>query len=279
MIIGISGRMGAGKDTLGMVLQALTMPGVRRWKGDPIGYAEAYKGQPNLKGGWKIVKFADKLKEIASLILGVPREKFEDQVFKDSVLGPEYNTWRVYFTRNDEQYGQDFLSQQEAARWEANERLSLRWPRTVGTYIEEHKMTVREFLQKLGTEAMREGIHTNIWINALFADYKATGMQVAHTKSQTLPNWIVTDVRFPNEAQSIIDRGGVIVRIDRPNNPIPSGKHKSEHALDTWSFDMKVVNSDTDIEGLVHCAKRVLAKVKYEDTDSSGHSRETRDTE
>jgi hypothetical protein len=32
-------------------------------------------------------------------------------------------------------------------------------------------MSVRELLQKLGTEAMRDGLHTNVWVNALFSDY------------------------------------------------------------------------------------------------------------
>lgn len=32
-------------------------------------------------------------------------------------------------------------------------------------------MTYREFLQRLGTEAMREGLHEEVWVNALFADY------------------------------------------------------------------------------------------------------------
>jgi hypothetical protein len=32
-------------------------------------------------------------------------------------------------------------------------------------------MSVRKLLQKLGTEAMRDGLHTNVWCNALFSDY------------------------------------------------------------------------------------------------------------
>ena len=33
-------------------------------------------------------------------------------------------------------------------------------------------MTYRDLLQKLGTEAMRSGLHKNVWVNALFADYQ-----------------------------------------------------------------------------------------------------------
>ena len=29
------------------------------------------------------------------------------------------------------------------------------------------------------------------------------------------PNWIITDVRFPNEADAIKGRGGIIIRVNR----------------------------------------------------------------
>ena len=74
-------------------------------------------------------------------------------------------------------------------------------------------MTYREFLQKLGTEAMRDGLHTNVWVNALFADYiphkKEGGFQRSVKDTNGIPydfeyeveypNWIITDMRFPNE--------------------------------------------------------------------------------
>lgn len=82
MIIGINGYIGSGKDTVGMILQALTMEHKGAWYNNPAGYTEGYKDRPNLKGGWQIRKFAGKLKQIASIITGIPVEKFEDQEFK-----------------------------------------------------------------------------------------------------------------------------------------------------------------------------------------------------
>ena len=98
MIIGINGEIGHGKDTLGMILQALTMHkkyNVEDWLNDPIGYTIHYKNRPNLCGGWKIVKFADKLKETVSLLTGIPREKLEDPEIKKSKLGPEWDNRTV----------------------------------------------------------------------------------------------------------------------------------------------------------------------------------------
>ena len=33
-------------------------------------------------------------------------------------------------------------------------------------------ITIRQFLQRLGTEAIRDNLHSNAWVNALLADYK-----------------------------------------------------------------------------------------------------------
>lgn len=107
-----------------------------------------------------------------------------------------------------------------------------------------YTMTYREFLQTLGTEAIRDSIHPNAWVNALMADYTPDD------------HWVVTDVRFPNEANAIKEVGGVIVRINRPSKP-PVNKHLSEIALDQWEFDYHVEN-DKDIVDLLMPAKKIL---------------------
>lgn len=113
-------------------------------------------------------------------------------------------------------------------------------------------MTVREFLQKLGTEAVRNNLHTNAWVNATFADYETT--YPVHDKEgalvipPTTKKWIITDVRFPNEAQAIKDRGGVLIRVNRPG--IPVGEHPSEIALDDYTGFDYVIGNDTDLRNL-----------------------------
>lgn len=49
--------------------------------------------------------------------------------------------------------------------------------------------------------------------------WKHVGKQVKEVEPilpVNMPNWIITDVRFPNEAQAIKDRGGVLIRVNRP---------------------------------------------------------------
>jgi dephospho-CoA kinase len=71
-------------------------------------------------------------------------------------------------------------------------------------FLKEWGMTRRTFLQQFGTESLRNTFHEQIWVKALFADYKP------HM------NWIISDTRFINEANEIKKRKGKILRIERP---------------------------------------------------------------
>lgn len=218
MIIGINGRVGSGKDTVGRIIQYL----IRDKQND--GFSANVKLEDTLNltisdpyhSGWEIKKFAAKLKQIASLLTGIPVEKFESQDFKKTDL-PE--CWHTFDNTHH--------------------------------YLP--PMTVREFLQKLGTEAIRDNIHTNAWVNALFADYtmiypkgfnpenKPIDEQTAIMWGRT-PNWIITDCRFPNEAQAIKDKGGVVIRVTRPGENL-ADLHPSETSLDNWKFDYLLENT------------------------------------
>lgn len=195
MIIGLSGYMGSGKDTAGQIIQKFTQSVEAR---DDMGAGYIVRQFFHIK------KFSAKLKELASLMLGIPVEKFEDQDFKKSKLGPEWSN-----------------------------------------------MTVREFLQKLGTDAIRDKLHKDAWVNAAMAEYKESS------------NWIFTDVRFPNEAQAIKDRGGIIIRLNRypPGcSPKLMDLHESEIGLDDWDFDYVIYNLGT-LEDLENQIKEILTKI------------------
>jgi hypothetical protein len=102
---------------------------------------------------------------------------------------------------------------------------------------------VRRLLQKFGTEAGREIHGANCWVDALFADW-----------DDSTP-LVVTDCRFDNEAQAIRDRGGVVVRIDRPGlDPLPGG-HASEAGVTDPLVDWVIYN-DRDV---AHLHREILA--------------------
>lgn len=119
-------------------------------------------------------------------------------------------------------------------------------------------MSVRDFLQKLGTEGLRNGVHDDVWVNALFADYKK--IEYSNEEQAHYPNWVITDTRFTNEAKAIKDKGGIIIRVDRPG-VTPINAHPSETGLDSWKFDYKVVNN-TDIYALKETIKEILKHAK-----------------
>ncbi len=104
---------------------------------------------------------------------------------------------------------------------------------------------VRELLQRCGTEAGRKVLGADVWVNAVFADWDGSTPVV------------VTDVRFPNEAEAIVKRGGIVLRVERPGvGPRTDdwgNVHPSETALDDWDFDRVIANDGSldDLHGRV----------------------------
>lgn len=90
---------------------------------------------------------------------------------------------------------------------------------------------VRRLLQHIGTEAGRKYLGESVWVDATFRQ-----MYEVHGK------YVITDVRFPNEARTIHEHDGVLVRITRPGTE-PANEHVSESALDDWPFDYTLDNS------------------------------------
>jgi hypothetical protein len=210
-IIGINGYAGSGKDTIGRIIQYLNCPN----KGN-LSIEEVIKDYQDHEwwleeqSGWEVRKFAGKLKDIAEHLTGIPLEKFEDQEFKKTDMGPEWG------------------------------------------------MTVRDFLQKLGTDTMRMGLHPNVWVNALMADYKK--VEYNDDEQSEYPNWVITDVRFENEAKAIKEKNGIIIRVNRPDvNPI--NDHPSEIGLDHWNFDYKIANV-SDVFDLKESVQQILKHAK-----------------
>lgn len=119
-------------------------------------------------------------------------------------------------------------------------------------------MTVREFLQKLGTDALRNGLHTDVWVNALMADYNL--IEYGDDEQGHYPNWVVTDTRFVNEAHAIKEKKGIIIRVDRPGVE-PINNHPSETELDNWNFDYRIVNV-SGIYELKETVKDILKHAK-----------------
>ncbi len=299
MILGISGKIGSGKDTVGRIIQYLVSQKNGGVANEPIRLdsSRSYEGT----SGWQVKKFAGKLKQIVSLMLNIPVADLELQSVKDQVLGEEWNR-EVWFERTVAGINKDGSCK------EVLKRIGYNCTRT-GLYCKQREpMTVRMFLQELGTNAVRDNIHENAWVNALFADYRRNKDGEAIHR---FPNWIITDVRFPNEAKAVTDRGGINIRVERYWDLISaekakelveeglqevycidtrdgseflidefhhnaniyelwelpfgverqSGTHASETALDDYQFDY-IIENDGTLEELVEKVRGVLEDCK-----------------
>jgi len=248
MIIGISARKKSGKDLVGHIIQYFTA--VKSTQKPLFDYPEClevinnypkYKDWLN-QNGWEIKKFADKLKDIVCLLIGCTKEQLEDEEFKNSELEEEWQ-WGRY------------------------------------TCL---KITPRRMLQYLGTNLLRDQFHPNTWVNATMADYKPVGKNInidrflkttignglkANIKLHPIlndryfPNWIITDVRFPNEIKAIKETGGIIIRVERSSIK-QDDNHLSETALDDYDNFDYIIKNDDSIESLIIKVKEILIKEK-----------------
>lgn len=95
---------------------------------------------------------------------------------------------------------------------------------------------VRGLLQRFGTEVGREMFGEDFWVNLAMSQIP-DGSKV-----------VVSDVRYPNEANAIKKLGGKVIRIER-DGVEPANSHPSETALDGYNFDIRIPNNK-DINAL-----------------------------
>ena len=108
------------------------------------------------------------------------------------------------------------------------------------TTIEWIGKTVRELLQGVG-QGLRDAIDPNLWVKILFAN------------TEGWSNYIIADVRYPNEVKAIKERNGILLRIDRKG--AGAGNHSSETALDDYKeWDVHIENNGS-IEDLFEAMK------------------------
>lgn len=176
-IIGISGKIGSGKDTLADFII----------KNDPT---------------FVKVSFAKKLKQIGAFMTGTKEE--------------------LWFTQEGK-----------------------------NVYLPGWDMTIGQFQQKLGTEAIRVGLHPEAWVLSLFADLKPDS------------KWLVTDMRFKNEVKAVASIGGYTIRIDGDPAKVRANStrdllHPSEVDLDDYEHFTWFYKNDKRLEELEEFAKKIL---------------------
>lgn len=96
-------------------------------------------------------------------------------------------------------------------------------------------ISVREILQKLGTESIRDVFGQNHWVD-LMRSHLIDLQQEDHG-----PGVIVTDCRFYNEVELIRERGGVIIGLERQGFEPDTRPHISEEMATNCLHDVSDV--------------------------------------
>jgi hypothetical protein len=141
-----------------------------------------------------------------------------------------------------------------------------------------YEFTPRLAMQLMGTEAGRDVFHRDLWVHT-----------VARRVEGSKANFVIPDVRFPNEIKFIRDNGGFIIRVSRGNDPLwydtalrantegntdlmrSFGVHHSEWSWIGSQFDYVITNNGTIsmLEADVEHLKRVFTGPINTDTIKS----------
>lgn len=120
----------------------------------------------------------------------------------------------------------------------------------------------RSMLQFMGTEVMRNNLHPEIWV--LATEMRILGIEelFVRTAGRSKPNFVISDVRFPNEIAMIRRNGGKIWHVRRGPLPDWFGKddqsiHESERAWNNEPMDAAIHNDGT-IEQMCGTADVIL---------------------
>jgi len=107
-------------------------------------------------------------------------------------------------------------------------------------------MTAREVLQYFGTNICRR-MYDNVWADACIRKVQSIQSEFS----------VITDCRFPDEAEAVQNAGGKVVRLTRQ---VSEDQHESEKALDDWdNFDFVIDNQDLTI---MESTQLLLEKLK-----------------
>jgi hypothetical protein len=129
-------------------------------------------------------------------------------------------------------------------------------------------VTGREFLQHYGTEAHREVFADDFWIEAVIPNPNALAFGREDLVDGDI--LVITDVRFPNEAEAIRDAGGEVWKIYRPEAENTGDTHASEVPLPDELID-RVIDNSGDLVNLLYDGRAPYDDRELVDSVPKGH--------
>lgn len=225
-IIAFAGLKNAGKDSSAdMLIYMLNTPKFMH------SYT-MYKLLGVVKGKWKKTSFAKPLKQVLSIMLNIPVEKFEDREFKERCY-INFNTLELKFECELKQ--EDKLSDNQfnkLIKTECYEKIINSW------------ISIRQVMQYVGTQVLRKFISDDVWINATI------------TK-----DIVISDLRFKREFDTIKQKNGLLIYVNRPGC-VP-GNHASEREVYELYQQNKfeyILENNGDLKDLFYKIKDGISK-------------------
>jgi dephospho-CoA kinase len=231
MIIGISGKIHSGKDTVAILIQsAIASRNIENQDILNMIYSENFESsEKDLRfhltnkyneisqkhvekfSRYKILKFKKPIVEVAKILTGLGDEYFENEFYKDSPIPKKFGDWILHSNTN---------------------------------------MTPRELLQRIGHDAIVLKVHKNAWINSFKTEFKKAKdegfySRISSTPFDTQLNIIISDVRTIEHCQFIKENNGIILRVESDyKHDEKTLNHPVEKILDKYkNFDYIIKNN------------------------------------
>lgn len=113
----------------------------------------------------------------------------------------------------------------------------------------------REYLQRFGTEVGRDLFGYDFWVDQVLPAKGKSAAKQLKEQYQGVDYVVLTDLRFPNEAQRVLDLGGEVWWVERPG--VNAGAHVSEAGLDEKYITERIDNSGS-LDDLHVAVKKAL---------------------
>lgn len=146
-------------------------------------------------------------------VMPVERASFADLLYRSAAASLDVTVAQLQEWKSKPTYRVQVAFDDGARRW---------------TYSDH---SIREYLQRYGTEAHREVFGDDFWVEQV---------SLAHADRIVL----VTDVRFPNEAEAVRRAGGVVVEVIGPMGRATPDTHASEAPLPDYLVDGVIYNTE-----------------------------------
>lgn len=285
-IIGFKGRIGQGKDLCAQIaLYHFMNPGFTDSEIEKLisTSEKVSKVEFTNKDGsittWLHKKYSDPLKDILSVLLSVDRAELENRDFKESTCPgcKSFSYYKPVVIKNKEgvlgaiekqfnDMSKQLLEDPSfvkttvySAAWESLEKTQLyNSMKDFGLFETDrydirlllHIPTVREIMQILGTEGVRKALGQDVWTELMFQDYDPAGNV----------NYVISDVRFKNEAFKILSMGpeNIVYKVVDPRKDHIFDAHDSEQEANDDSYVTKTIVNDGSIQDLIYNLRQEL---------------------